>query len=117
MLAASERLPELSEIESLTPALESPALVSGWRIEVTGKGRYWQFRSGSGKARHSAYGGKFGELSDDRKDAYQANKKTHSRSNGSRGPRHTGKRDQPLPGGGTKGEYGQRERVVYPVHP
>lgn len=106
MLAVSEGLPELSDIEALTPAPELPALSTGWRIEVTGKGRYWQFRAGSGKARKSAYGGKFGELSDDRKHAYEKNKATHARTNEGRGPRHTGKRNQPLPECGIVTENG-----------
>ena len=41
-----------------------PSRAAGWRIErfgapgQDGKGRYWQWRRGSGKKRISAYGGK-----------------------------------------------------------
>ena len=41
-----------------------PSKQAGWRIErfgapgADGKGRYWQWRKGRGKARVSAYGGK-----------------------------------------------------------
>ena len=41
-----------------------PSRAAGWRIErfgapgADGKGRYWQWRRGTGKARQSAYGGK-----------------------------------------------------------
>ena len=41
-----------------------PSKQAGWRIErfgapgADGKGRYWQWRKGRGKARQSAYGGK-----------------------------------------------------------
>lgn len=45
-------------------AHREPSRASGWRIERfgapghDGKGRYWQWRTGSGKNRRSAYGGK-----------------------------------------------------------
>ncbi len=45
-------------------AHREPSRASGWRIERfgapghDGKGRYWQWRAGSGKNRRSAYGGK-----------------------------------------------------------
>ena len=52
---------------SLVPVLAQatkPSKQAGWRIErfgapgADGKGRYWQWRKGRGKARQSAYGGK-----------------------------------------------------------
>lgn len=50
-----------------------------WRIEVTGLGRYWQWRKGRGQARISRYGGKFDLLSDERKREYHANKRKQTR--------------------------------------
>ena len=60
---------DLAEIvpEILTALKDVPVLAqdrSGWRIErfgppgADGKGRYWQWRTGRGKNRRSAYGGK-----------------------------------------------------------
>jgi len=54
--------------------LATPDWIGGWRTEVTRRGRYWQWRRGSGTARQSAYGGKFAGLPLERKVAYEANK-------------------------------------------
>ena len=53
----------MTDVPVLAPALK-PSRSTGWRIErfgapgADGKGRYWQWRRGTGKARQSAYGGK-----------------------------------------------------------
>lgn len=49
-----------------------PAMGGAWRIEVTARGRYWQWRRGRGKARESRYGGRFASLPDQRKEQYKA---------------------------------------------
>jgi len=51
-----------------------------WRIEITKKGRYWQWRKGSRDERISAYGGKFGNLNPIRQHEYQENIKSYSRT-------------------------------------
>jgi hypothetical protein len=63
------------------PTATDPLFASnGWRIEVTGSGKYWQWRRGSGKKRESRYGGKFDELGIERKKQYAKNRKSHARS-------------------------------------
>ena len=66
--AAIPDVPEIAGIDIAdVPVLAQaprPSRASGWRIErfgapgADGKGRYWQWRKGRGKARQSAYGGK-----------------------------------------------------------
>ena len=66
--AAIPDVPEIAGIDIAdVPVLAQaprPSRASGWRIErfgapgADGKGRYWQWRKGRGKARVSAYGGK-----------------------------------------------------------
>ena len=66
--AAIPDVPEIAGIDIAdVPVLAQatkPSRASGWRIErfgapgADGKGRYWQWRKGRGKARPSAYGGK-----------------------------------------------------------
>ena len=46
----------------------------GWRIEVTRRGKFWNWRMGSKTQRRGAYGGKFDLLSDERKGQYAINK-------------------------------------------
>jgi len=53
---------------------------TGWRIEVTRNGKYWQWRRGSGRNRESRYGGKFSMLDPSRQAAYYENRKTHART-------------------------------------
>lgn len=53
---------------------------TGWRIEVTRNGQYWQWRKGSKGERKSKYGGKFDTLDEARREAYWQNVKTHSRA-------------------------------------
>lgn len=53
---------------------------TAWRIEVTGQGRYWQWRRGRGTNRKSRYGGKFEQLSQDRQAAYHQNRRTKART-------------------------------------
>ena len=66
--AAIPDVPEIAGIDIAdVPVLvqaAKPSKQAGWRIErfgapgADGKGRYWQWRKGRGKARVSAYGGK-----------------------------------------------------------
>ena len=63
-------LPALPEVAST----ELPALAAGWRIEVTRRGRYWQWRRGSLQNRQSRYGGRFDTLSAERQARYEFNK-------------------------------------------
>jgi hypothetical protein len=46
----------------------------GWRVEVTRRGKFWQWRTGSKAQRRARYGGKFSLLSDERKAQYEINK-------------------------------------------
>ena len=54
---------DVADVPVLVQAAK-PSKQAGWRIErfgapgADGKGRYWQWRKGRGKARVSAYGGK-----------------------------------------------------------
>lgn len=50
----------------------------GWRPEITRGGRYWQWRTGSGNKRRSAYGGKFETLPEDIKLRYFADVRIES---------------------------------------
>ena len=50
-----------------------------WRIEVTGKGRYFNYRKGRGAERKGSYGGKFEKLSRERQNEYHQNVHTHAR--------------------------------------
>jgi hypothetical protein len=63
---------------------------TGWRIEVTGGGKYWQWRRGSGKNRQSRYGGKFRDLSEARKEAYRKNVERRRRAANSSGEHQAG---------------------------
>lgn len=49
------------------------------RIEVTNNGQFWQWRWGSGKQRGSRYGGRFDDLSPERKQAYYDRKNIKAR--------------------------------------
>lgn len=51
-----------------------PAVAMRWRIEVQKRGKYWQWRYGSGRTRISRYGGKFELLSQERQTEYAQNK-------------------------------------------
>ena len=62
----------------LLPGLAEPSTDS-WRVEVNFRGRFYNFRRGSGKERRGRYGGKFGELPEERKAAYERNKKSKAR--------------------------------------
>jgi hypothetical protein len=56
---------------------------TGWRIEVKARGKYFQYRKGSGKERISRYGGKFSELArknPERAAAYYQNQTNHART-------------------------------------
>jgi hypothetical protein len=85
VFASSGIQPELAKAVSQALAIKLPNAQpklarSGWRIEVTGNGRYWQWRKGSGKNRESAYGGRFDNLSEERKAKYHENIKTYART-------------------------------------
>jgi hypothetical protein len=49
----------------------------GWRIEVTNRGRNWNWRKGARESRSGRYGGVFATLSEERKQAYEHNKQQH----------------------------------------
>ena len=68
-LVAPEEFINLELLDDLNP-LE-------WRIEVTNTGQNWNWRKGSGKNRTGRYGGVFKQLSDERKAAYEHNRKLH----------------------------------------
>lgn len=57
-----------------------PVLATRKRVEITGEGKFWQWRWSENSQRKSAYGGKFRDLSEDRKAQYYANKKSKSRN-------------------------------------
>ena len=48
---------------------------SGWRTEITGRGRYFHWRSGSGKDRRYMRGGKIDKLPPERIEEYNRNAK------------------------------------------
>ena len=58
-----DMIADVADVPVLAQAAK-PSKQAGWRIErfgapgADGKGRYWQWRKGRGKARVSAYGGK-----------------------------------------------------------
>ena len=58
-----DMIADVADVPVLVQAAK-PSKQAGWRIErfgapgADGKGRYWQWRKGRGKARVSAYGGK-----------------------------------------------------------
>ena len=82
-VVANDTVPLLATLKP--SAFERVAIGPGWRIEVTGKGGYWQWRSGSGSSRKSIYGGKFENLSPERKAQYERNKTTKARRTSKRG--------------------------------
>ena len=57
-----------------------PVLATRKRVEITGEGKFWQWRWSENGSRKSAYGGKFKDLSEDRKAQYYANKESKSRN-------------------------------------
>ena len=48
-------------------------LKSDWRTEITGRGRYFHFRAGSGKSRRYMRGGRIDKLPLERLEAYKEN--------------------------------------------
>ena len=48
-------------------------LKSDWRTEITGRGRYFHFRAGSGKSRRYMRGGRIDKLPPERLEAYHRN--------------------------------------------
>ena len=78
-----------------TPQIEK--VKSNWRTEVTHHGRYWHYRSGSGKSRLYMRGGRIDKLPQERLEAYNRNvtrKKTKrsaiSRRDSGNNEEHTG---------------------------
>jgi hypothetical protein len=63
-------VPDLGSLSDLPSAAGRP----GWRVEVTRRGKFWNWRKGSKAQRRGAYGGKFELLSDERKGQYAINK-------------------------------------------
>lgn len=63
---------DLAPLDAFTP-LE-------WRIEVTNSGKNFNWRKGSGSGRVGRYGGLFGNLSEERQQAYERNKASYSRT-------------------------------------
>ena len=57
-----------------TGAQVLPVVAMRWRVEVQKRGKYWQWRFGSGRMRISRYGGKFELLSQERQAEYAQNK-------------------------------------------
>jgi hypothetical protein len=71
-------LPQIDELVAAVlenkESVDANNLIStGWRIEVTHRGRYYFWRRGSGANRESETGGKFAALSDKRKAEYRKN--------------------------------------------
>jgi hypothetical protein len=50
-----------------------PLADAGWRVEVLGRGKYWQWRRGHGRNRKARYGGRFETLPPERQAAYFEN--------------------------------------------
>jgi len=69
----------LAEIE-INGNSEKTLAKLGWRIEVTGNGKYWQWRKGSKNNRVSAYGGRFYALDGNRQEEYWQNRKSYARN-------------------------------------
>ena len=78
-----------------TPQIEK--VESNWRTEVTHHGRYWHYRSGSGKSRLYMRGGRIDKLPQERLEAYNRNvtrkktkRNTISRRDSSNNEEYTG---------------------------
>ena len=78
-----------------TPQIEK--VKSNWRTEVTHHGRYWHYRSGSGKSRLYMRGGRIDKLPQERLEAYNRNvtrkktkRSTISRRDSGNNEEHTG---------------------------
>jgi hypothetical protein len=63
--------PESEMPKGMVEEMPVPLSHTGWRMEVIQEGKFYQFRSGTGKNRRSAYGGKFSDLSAERQAAYK----------------------------------------------
>lgn len=82
VLANAINAPLLANDECLddTGLQSVPVLATRKRVEITGEGKFWQWRWSESGARKSAYGGKFKDLSEERKAQYYANKESKSRN-------------------------------------
>ena len=82
VLANATNTPLLAKDEQLddTGLQSVPVLATRKRVEITGVGKFWQWRWSESGQRKSAYGGKFRDLSEERKAQYYANKESKSRN-------------------------------------
>lgn len=73
---------QVEDVLARAGSLGKPVKVASttWRIEVTRNGKYWQWRSGAGKARRSRYGGRFATLTAERQAQYWQNRRTYART-------------------------------------
>jgi hypothetical protein len=82
-----------------------------WRREVKDRGKYWQWRKGSGDYRPSRYGGVFELLDEERKAQYERNKRIYGRNQKAKGK----KRGPAAQAGAAKrgaGDAAKRDRVL-----
>ncbi len=70
---------DTSDFEQL-PLLFDEFNILEWRREIKERGKYWQWRKGSGDYRPSRYGGTFDQLDDERKAQYAVNKHIYGRN-------------------------------------
>src|SRR3990172_906742 len=91
-----------------------PAVSAQWRIEVQKRGKFFQWRRGSGSNRQARYGGKFELLTDERKMQYATNskRKASPTSNGRRSPQPATVGSKLLPVGRAADTGGKRQRGV-----
>ncbi len=93
------------EVEAEPVAL--PEVAVRWRKEVQRRGKYWQWRKGSGAGRTARYGGKFDTLEPERKVQYVQNVEKRARRaakrNGPGGAGDAAVGDRVLSGGGIDG--------------
>jgi hypothetical protein len=94
--ALPQELPQseiaLPQIESLIAAViqeketndANELSTTGWRIEVTHRGRYYFWRRGWGERRESRTGGKFAALPQERQSDYRKNAAVYQRRNRNR---------------------------------
>jgi hypothetical protein len=70
---------ETLEIQAEAQSVDLPIINDGtWRIEVVQQGRFFNWRKGRNGNRVARYGGKFRDLSPERRAQYERNKKRKS---------------------------------------
>lgn len=80
MAQVTQNLPECQNDEALAAGIlarlaevpETEIAETGWRREVSHRGRYWHWRRGSGKQRISRTGGRFETMPEEAQEAYYA---------------------------------------------